>query len=221
MAKIGDHVNIGDSLVKYDISFEDNEIAKYLSKLSEDNRALLEEETKNDIKTDHAGTIIDIKVYSLLDPSALSPSLGKIVQQYFDKGLNKKKFLEKYDSSDGVVKSNYLLTDSTEPIVNQYNTIKGRYKGIDVLIEFYIEHPDVMGVGDKVALYSANKQIISELIPKGYEPYTESEPDEEISVITPPGTLSRRMTISTVNVMATGKVLVDLKKKIKKMIHYK
>lgn len=221
MAKIGDHVNIGDSLVKYDISFEDNEIAKYLSKLSEDNRVLLEEETKNDIKTDHAGTIIDIKVYSLLDPSALSPSLGKIVQQYFDKGLNKKKFLEKYDSSDGVLKSNYLLTDSTEPIVNQYNTIKGRYKGIDVLIEFYIEHPDVMGVGDKVALYSANKQIISELIPKGYEPYTESEPDEEISVITPPGTLSRRMTISTVNVMATGKVLVDLKKKIKKMIHYK
>ena len=221
MAKVGDHVNIGDSLIKYDISFEDNEIAKYLSKLSEDNRALLEEETKNDIKTDHAGTIIDIKVYSLLDPSALSPSLGKIVQKYFDQGLSKKKFLEKYDRSEGILKSNYLLTDSTEPIVNQYNTIKGKYKGIDVLIEFYIEHPDVMGVGDKVALYSANKQIISELVPKGYEPFAESRPDEEISLLASAGTIARRMTASSINVAATGKVLVELKRKIKDMIKYK
>ena len=221
MAKIGDHLNVGDPLIKFDISFEDNEIAKYLSKLSEDNRALLEEETKNDIKTDHAGRIIDIKVYSLLDPSNLSPSLGKIVQAYFDKGLSKKKFLEKYDSSDGVVKSNYLLTDSTEPIVNQYNTIKGRYKGVDVLIEFYIEHDDVLGVGDKVALYSANKQIISELIPKGYEPFSELRPDEEISLLSSPGTISRRMTISSLTVAAAGKVLIELKRKVKDMIRYK
>ena len=129
MVKIGDHVGIGDSLIKYDISFDDNEIAKYLSKLSEENQAILEEETKNDIKADHAGKIIDIKVYTLLDPTNLSPSLGAIVQGYFDKGLAKKEFLEKYDSSDGIIKSGYLLTDSTEPIVNRYNTIKGKYPG--------------------------------------------------------------------------------------------
>ena len=119
------------------------------------------------------------------------------------------------------MKSNYLLTDSTEPIVNQYNTIKGRYKGVDVLIEFYIEHDDVLGVGDKVALYSANKQIISELIPSGYEPFSELRPDEEISLLSSPGTISRRMTISSLTVAAAGKVLIELKRKIKEIIRYR
>ena len=221
MVKIGDHVGIGDSLIKYDISFEDNEIAKYLSKLSEENQAILEEETKNDIKADHAGKVIDIKVYTLLDPTNLSPSLGKVVQGYFDQGLAKKEFLEKYDSSEGVIKSGYLLTDSTEPIVNRYNTIKGKYKGVDVLIEVFIEHPDVMGVGDKVALYSANKQIISEVIPEGYESYSEFRPDEEISVVTSPGTIARRMTPGVIPIAAAGKCLVELKRKIKNDIRYK
>lgn len=221
MVKIGDHVGIGDSLIKYDISFEDNEIAKYLSKLSEDNQALLEEETRNDIKSEHAGKVIDVKVYTLLDPSNLSPSLGAVVQEFFDKGISRKKFLEKHDNSEGIIKAGYMLTDSTEPIVNRYNTIKGKYKGIDVLIEIFIEHADVMGVGDKVALYSANKQIISEVIPEGYEPYSEFRPEEEISVITSPGTIARRMTPGVIPVSAATKVMLELKRKIKESIKYK
>ena len=220
MVKVGDHVNIGDVLIKFDSSVEDNELAKYLSKLSEDNAALLTEEAKNDIKTTHAGKVIDIKVYTLLDPSNLSPSLGKIVQQYFDKGTNKKEYLSKFDDSDSIMKAGYMLTDSTEPIKSRYNTIKGN-KGIDVLIEIYIEHDDVMGVGDKIALYSANKQIVSEVIPKGWEPYSEFEPDEEISVITSPGTIARRMTPSVIAVSAAMKCMIYLKRKIKKEIKYK
>lgn len=219
IVKIGDHVNIGDPLIRFDVSVEENELAKYLSKLSEENANLLEEETKNEIKASHAGKVIDIKVYTLLDPSALSPSLGKVVQQYFDQGNNKKKFLEKYDSSDGIVKAGYMLTDSTEPIQSRYNSIKG-IKGIDVLIEIYIEHQDVMKVGDKVALYGPNKQIISEVIPEGYEPYSEFRPDEEISVMTSPGTIARRMTPSIIPVSAANKVLIELKRKIAAEIKY-
>jgi len=220
MVKIGDHVNIGDSLIKFDVSVEDNELAKYLSKLSEENASILEEETKNDVKTNHAGKVIDIKVYTLLDPSNLSPSLGKIVQQYFDQGNNKKAYLDKFDGTDSIMKAGYMLTDSTEPVKSRYNDIKG-HKGIDVLIEIYIEHDDVMGVGDKIALYSANKQIISEVIPKGWEPYSEFDPDEEISVITSPGTIARRMTPSTIAVSAAMKCMVYLKRKIKQEIKYK
>lgn len=220
MVKVGDTVNIGDALIKFDVSVEDNELAKYLSKLSEENASILEEETKNEIKTMHAGRIIDIKVYTLLDPTNLSPSLGAIVQQYFDKGNAKRDFLGKYDSSGGVVKAGYMITDSTEPIVNRYNSIKGN-KGIDVLIEIFIEHDDVMAVGDKIALYSANKQIISEVIPKGYEPYSESRPDEEISVMTSPGTIARRMTPAVIPISAAMKVQIELKRKIKSEIKYK
>lgn len=220
MVEVGDHVNIGDVLIKFDVSVEDNELAKYLSKLSDDNAALLEEETKNDIKTMHAGKVIAIKVYTLLAPEQLSESLGRVVKKYFDKSTTKKEFLEKYDQTPGIMKAGYLLTDSTEPVKSRYNSIKG-IKGIDVLIEIYIEHDDVMGVGDKIALYSANKQIVSEVIPKGWEPYSEFRPEEEISAFSSPGTIARRMTPGSLSVSACMKCLIELKRKIKSEIKYR
>lgn len=219
MVKIGDEVEIGDSLIRYDVSIEDDELSKYLSKLSEENKEVLDEETKNDIKSDHAGKVIDIKVYSLLEPDQLSPSLGKIVREYFKKGTDKKKYLENYDKTEGINKAGYMLTDETKPIQNKYNTIKN-IKGIDVLIEIYIEHRDVLGVGDKIALYSANKQIISEIIPKGYEPYSEFRPEEEIGVLNSAGTVARRMVTSVIPVSVCSKCLIELKRKIKEEIKY-
>ena len=220
MVKIGDHVSVGDALIKFSNSVEDNEISKYLSKLSEENKEILTEETKSEIKAGHAGKVVDIKVYTLLDPSNLSESLGKVVQDYFDQGTSKKEFLEKYDNTESPMKAGYFLTDATEPIKNRYNSIKG-YKGIDVLIEIYIEHDDIAGVGDKIALYSANKQIISEVIPKGYEPYSEFRPDEEVSLLTSPGTVQRRMVSSVIPIAAAMKIMVELKRKIKKEIKFK
>ena len=220
MVKIGDHVNIGDTLIKFENAVEEAELSKFISKLNDDNAELLTEESKSEIKAEHAGKVIAIKVYSLLAPENLSPSLGKIVKDYFDYGTNKKKYLEQFDSTPGIMKSGYLLTDPTEPTKSKYHDIKG-IKGIDVLIEIYIEHADVMGVGDKVALYGPNKQIISEVIPEGYEPYSSFRPEEEISVLTSPGTIARRMTISILPVSAAMKCMVELKRKIKEIIKYK
>ena len=219
MVNVGDHVNIGDALIKFDVSVEDNELAKYLNKLNEDNKELLEEESRSEIKANHAGKVVAIKVYTLLAPEMLSPSLGAVVKSYFDKGETKKRFLEKYDDNPGIMKAGYLLTDSTEPVKNRYNSIKGIKT--DVLIEIYVEHGDVMGVGDKLALYGPNKNIVSEVIPKGWEPYSEFRPDEEISVFTSPGAVARRMTISSVTIAATGKIMVELKRKIKEKIKFK
>lgn len=220
MAKIGDHINVGDPLIKFNTNFEDDEIAKYISKLSDENKLALEDELKTEIKSSHAGHIIDIKVYTLLPPSELSPSLGKIVQQFFDKGTSKRKFLEKYDKTPGIMKCGYLFTDSTEPVVNKYNRIKGKYKGVDVLIEFYLEHEYGFGLGDKVAMYSANKNVISEMIQKGYEPYSEFRPDEEISMLVSPGTVNRRMVTSIIPISGIFKVLIELKRKIKTMAKF-
>lgn len=215
MAKIGDHIKVGDPLIRFTTNFEDDEISKYLSKLSDENKVALEDELKTEIKSSHAGHIIDIKVYTLLPPSELSPSLGKIVQEFFDKGLKKKKLLEKYDKTPGIMKCGYLFTDSTEPVVNKYNKIKGKYKGVDVLIEFYLEHSYGLGIGDKVAMYSANKNIVSEMVQKGYEPYSEFRPDEEISMVVSPGTVNRRMVTSVIPICGIYKVLIELKRKIK------
>ena len=219
MVKIGDNVGIGDALVKFDVTSEDNELAKFLTKLSDDNKAIVEEEAKEEIKTMHAGKVIAIKVYTILPPESLSPSLGKIVNEFWADANAKKEFLNKYDSENQTMKAGYLLTDETQPIKEEYNTIKGQ-KGVDVLIEFYIEHEDVMGVGDKVALYGPNKQIISQVIPKGYEPYSEFRPDEEISIMTSPGTIARRMTSSILAIAAAMKICVELKRKINDEIKY-
>ena len=220
MKQIGDHVVIGDALMKFTNSFDDKEIMKYLTKLSdESDRTMLEEEINNEVKARHAGKIIDIKVYTRLDPSNLSDSLGDIVQKYFDKGNKKKEYLKSFDPSDGAIHAGYLVTDNTAPLVNRYNMVK-KHKGIDVLIEFYIEHGDTCGVGDKIALYSANKQVISEVCPEGYEPYSEFRPDENIDVFCSPVTISRRMTKSSEFILATGKVLVELKRRVKSMIKF-
>ena len=221
MVKIGDKVNIGDLLLKYDTSHDDAPIVKWLERLSdeEDLRTLHETETKSDVRADNAGVVIDIKVYTTHDPSNLSASLGKIVKQYFKKGINRKTYLERYDDSPGIVKAGYMLTDNTEPTVSRFGKIK-RHQNCDVLIEIYIESSHVMGVGDKLALYSANKQIVSEIIPEGYEPYSEFRPDEEISVLTSPGTIARRMTTSVIQVGAAMKVMIELKRKIQDMIRY-
>jgi hypothetical protein len=219
MVNVGDHVNIGDSLIKYDTSFDDTEISKLMAHLSDENKELIEETSKNDVITQHAGKVVDIKIFTLHDPSNLSPTLGDVVKKYFDVGLSRKELLTKYDSSEGIIKAGYLLTETIEPVVSRYNDIKGIKT--DVLIEFYIEHGDVAGIGDKIVLYGPNKQIISEVIPKGYEPYSELHPDEEISVFTSPGTIARRMTSSIIPISMGMKIMVELKRKIKDIIKYK
>lgn len=220
MVNIGDEVGIGDPLIKYDITNEDDELARFLSKLSDESAAAMEAETKDEVKATHAGKVIDIKVYTLLPPEDLSPSLGAVVKQYFDKGISKKEYLSKFDATESTMKAGYLLTDSTEPVQSKYHEIKG-IRGIDVLIEIYIEHDDIAGIGDKIALYGPNKQIISEIIPKGYEPYSEFRPDEEISIYSAPGNLSRRMTSSIIQISSAMKIMVELKRKIRDIIKYK
>lgn len=213
---IGDHVNIGDPILRFDSSFDDSEMVKFMATLSDEYKSVAEEVSRRDYTAEHAGIIKDIKVYSRFEPSNLSPSLGKIVQEFFDRGNAKKDLLNKYDATDGILKAGYLLTDNTEPIVTKYNDIKG-IKNTDVLIEVYIEHDDVAGVGDKIIQYSANKAIVSELIPKGYEPYSEMEPNEEISQFSSSGTISRRMVTSVLGLTACGKDLVYLKRRVKKL----
>ena len=113
-----------------------------------------------------------------------------------------------------------MLTDSTEPVVSRYGSIK-QFKNIDVLIEIYIENSDTVGIDDKSVNYGPNKNIISEMIPKGYEPYSDFRLDEEISLLSAPGAISRRYLSSLIPIACANKVLIELKRKIKEEIKYK
>lgn len=152
ICKIGDHVDIGETLVKFDTSYDESELNKFLSSMSDELREEAEEISRNNIKAGHSGTIKDIKVYAAVELEELSPSIRKVVAGHYNRIDSRQKMLDKYDKNESIVKCGLLFnetTGKTEP--NKYGLIKGYDVKDGILIEFYIEHTDIYGVGDKCA----------------------------------------------------------------------
>ena len=61
------------------------------------------------------------------------------------------------------------------------------------------------------------KQITSELIPEGLEPYSESHPEEEVSMFISGCSILKRMVPSVLVLAAGNKVLIETKRKIKQI----
>ena len=219
MKNVGDTVSIGDSLIDFDTSFDDSDLNKLLSHLSDENKEVLEEGSINSIKSKYAGHIVDVKIYSTLDIPELSPSLQKIVKNYYNRVNNKKKFVSQYDpDSTSIVKCGLLLNESTGKVEpNIYGVIKGQKVEDSVLIEFYIEHDDVMGVGDKLAFFTALKSVIGEVVPEGYEPWSEFRPDEEVSSVISASAILKRQTPSILITLLGNKIVVELKRRLEEI----
>lgn len=152
MAKIGDHIEVGESLIQFDTSYEDDELNKLLGHLSDDLKEGVLENSRNNIQSKTAGVIEDIKMYSTLELGELSPSLQKIFGKYYKHISDKKKLLSKYDPTEGIVKCGVLLDEGTGKISpNKYGVLKGQKVEDSVLIEFYIKHDEHLEIGSKVA----------------------------------------------------------------------
>lgn len=158
MVSVGDTVEVGDCLVQFDSSHDDSELNAFLATLAKDPR--LEQEILNSssnlIKSKIAGTIEDIKIYCTSEIEELSPSLQKIVKDYYAKVNDKKKLLNKYanpgeDSS--IVKCGMMYTDTAGKVnPSVYGVIKGqKVEDGSVLIEFYTKHTELLEVGSKIA----------------------------------------------------------------------
>ena len=218
--KIGDHVEIGDPLIAFDTSFEDPEINKLLSKLSDDKQEVYKESGRNIVKSKYAGKIIAVKIYSTVDLPELSESLQKIVKSYYNTINHKKQFVMKHDTDNdsNLVKCGIMLNETTGKVEpNIYGVIKGQKVQDSVLIEFYIEHGDKLGVGDKLAYFTALKSVIAEVIPKGYEPYSEFRPNEEVSSLIGCSAIIKRQTPSILLTILGNKVIVELKRKLQEI----
>jgi len=218
IVNIGDKVAVGDILVSFETSYEDDTLNKFLATVGDELKEEIKSLGKVPIKSKYSGVIEDIKIYSSVDLEDLSPSLQKIVKGYYDKINKKKKIINKYDNSPGVIKAGILMNEPTGKITP---TSDGKLKGKEVfdgvLIEFYIKYYDSIGVGDKLTFYSALKSIVGEVIPEGYEPYSEFRPDEEISSFVGPSAVLARMTPSIIFTMFGNKVLIELKNKLKEI----
>ena len=216
IAKVGDEIKVGDTLIQFDTSYEDSELNKMLKAISTELKEGVLEDSRNDIKAKKSGVIEDIKIYSTVDLEELSPSLQKIVGDYYKQIDQKKKLLEKYDHDGSIVKCGVLFTDSTKKVSpNKYGVIKGQKIEDGVLFEFYIKHAEILEVGSKMAYFTGIKTVIGEILPEGYEPYSEYRPDEEVSSFIASNSILARMTPSIILTVFGNKCIIELKRHLK------
>jgi len=217
IVKVGDHISVGDELIRFESSFEDDSLNKFLTHIGDELKEDIKSLGKTPIKSKYTGEVVDIKIYSTVDLDELSPTLRKLVSAYYAQINKKKKTIEKYDKSNEVHKLGVLLNEPTSKIETKDGKVKGMEVGEGVLIEFYISHKDIMGVGDKLTFFTALKSIIGDVIPEGYEPYSQFRPEEEISSFIAPGAVLARMTPSILLTMFGNKVLVELKRQLQEI----
>ena len=154
MVQKGQEISVGDPLIQFDTSFEDETINTLLANLAKEEKENIMEGARNEIKSKYSGVIEDIKIYPTIDLAEMSPSLRKIVNAYY-RGINRKKdFLDNYDpdSKDSILKCGMLVNDVSHKIQpNKFGVIKGEHVEDSVLVEFYIKHSEPLEVGSKIA----------------------------------------------------------------------
>lgn len=211
IVKVGTEVEIGDPLIVYGLGDTgDKSVDNFLKAFQNKESDNVLDSAKRILRAKNAGRVVDVRMYTTKSMDKLSPSLFKIFDEYFKANVKKRKILDKYDKTNSVYKLDTIYSLPTEPLKG--TTIKSQT--CDVLVEIYIEHADEASVGDKLAVFGASKQVLSEVIPDGMEPYTESRPDEEVSIFVSPSAILKRMIPSLVILAAGNKVLIELKRKI-------
>ena len=217
IVKVGDYVNIGDDLIRYETSYDDSELNRLLSNVREDLKEDIVNLGKSAVTSSYAGVIQDIQILCTVELEELSPSLQKIVKAYQSNVKKRKKFLDKYDpdGKDSVYRMNILIDKAdSKTIPDRYGKVKGQDIGRGVMIDFFVTYHNESSDGDKFAGFTANKNTIGYVIPEGYEPYSEFRPYEEISSVVAPSAILQR---GTPSIMTTGlvyKVLIELKRKM-------
>lgn len=199
VAKVGNDIEQGDPLIVWQTPYEDEDVNSLLKALANDKEAL-EELGRHSVKSDVTGKIVGMKVYKTVEDSELSDSLRKLVKQYEKPIAELKKRLESEDIDASDLPANYPLS----PTGKLKNAADG------VLLEFYIEYLDIVGVGDKITYNAANKAVISRVIPEGKEPYTDFRPNEKIAAFVSVTSIQKRMVQSTITYGALQKLMIEL-----------
>ena len=65
--------------------------------------------------------------------------------------------------------------------------------------------------------FTALKSVICEVIPEGYEPYSEFRPEEEVSSLIGPSAILKRQVPSITLTILGNKIIVELKKKLEEI----
>lgn len=217
IVKKGQEIHVGDELIRFENSYDDSSLNDLLASVRDDLKEDIVSLGKSKIKSKYTGVIEDISIYCTVDTETLSPSLKKIVTDYYKFNKDRRSYLNKFDkenSATAVYKMGVLLDKPDDKVDAQYGKVKGQQVDDGVLIEFNIKYHDELSVGDKLAQFTANKNTIGYVVPEGYEPYTLFRPYEEISTPVAPSAVLQRGTPSVLTTAMAGKIVVELKRKL-------
>jgi hypothetical protein len=200
--KVGDHVECGDSLLTWQVSFKDEDADMLMRTLSKDEVSDL---GKKKLISEVTGTVKGIKIFRTIDPEDMTESMRAMVNEY-EKPLKQKAKIYKENNLDfSEIPAHYKLPAN------------GKLKRAQdaILVEYYVEYLDTVGIGDKIVYFSANKGVEKSMIPKGKEPYTEFRPNESVDAFVGDISIAKRMVVSTVLVGSINKLLIELDRSVK------
>lgn len=204
IAKIGDHVEASDTLLMWETMVDDEDAAELMNALTGDGENV-SEIGKRKLKSEVTGTLVDIKMFRTIEYDAMSPTLKKVVQDYERPIKRRAKVIADNNLSKSKVQAHYKLPAT------------GKLKRAQeaVLMEFYVEYLDTVGVGDKIVYNSANKAVEKAVFPVGKEPYTEFRPNEKIDAFVGDSSISKRLVTSTFLYGSLQKLMVELDRSVK------
>ena len=217
IVKPGQEITIGDDLIRYETSYDDKELNDLLSNVRDDMKEEIINLGKSKMTSSYTGRVEDVIIYSGVELEELSPSLRKIVSAYQNTIKDKEKTLDKYskDNKGSCYRMGVVMDKPYSKVeADQFGKIKGYDVGKGVLIEFYISYHDELSDGDKLAAFTANKNTIGYVVPRGFEAYSEFRPYEEISSPVAPSAILQRGTPSVVTTGCCYKVLIEMKRKL-------
>jgi len=206
LVKVGDKVKTSDKLAKK--LYEEVDISKLLANMGSEFHDAVEAVGKNVKTSKYTGEIVDIRIYYTKPIEEYSESLQRLLKDYVGKhGELSKQF-------DKVRKDQLVDQRQIEPL-EQADISGVKFDGIK--IEIFIKMEDSISVGDKISMSIALKTIISSIIDKGYEPYSEHRQNDNISICLSPCSLVSRMTQDFFYHLYVGKILVETKELIREI----
>lgn len=213
ICKIGDKVEVGDELVRFEQSKVDDSINKLLADIGDEMKEEVTAMGKSVLRSKYSGVIEDIKIYCTADLDELSPSLKKIVGNYYKHIKERKNIARKYNIQKAE-NTGETYRESDTKMVPINGKVLGEELESGILIRIFIKYRDLLAVGDKIIDFAALKTVIGEVVDEGYEPFSEFRSDEEVSSMIPPISIYARMVSSILLTMFGNKLLVELRRQL-------
>lgn len=211
----GQEVKTGDPLVIFENQFDDTSVNDLLDSIGDQFQEEIQDLTNKTVKSKYTGVITKIRVYYNNDINEYSNSLKKLINR-----------LEKNSKvRSDAIKNNSKNLYNGLPINLDVSQIQktdlGKINGEEfdgIMFEIFTEYNDELSVGDKISFNTALKTVVSDVFPKGEEPYSEFRPDEEISAFLSSLSVISRMTTDAFSLMLSNKALIELKRSIEEII---